>query len=585
MTTKSPAEFVHALDSSQRLHVLIVACASGAGLWLAVYLYGGLIDPRQVAWLIQGTGDSLQHYMGWEFFRDDEWRWPLGAMGNLASEIGTSIVYTDSVPLVAFLLKPLHAWLPEPFQYLGLVATGNLMLNAGVSCWVLMRCGVHPLAALPGALLVLLLPMATMRGIGAHGHEALGAHWLLWLGMFLLLLHPRLSCGSFLRWLGLLATAVLVHFYLFFMVGVLWAGWWLRAGWLDRAWKAPGLRWRWLMTGALTPGLIVLLMWVAGYFHYGADGGAGSGYGVFSAELLTYLNPLSRAWFMESGLTSLSYFLPGWLTPVGGQYEGQAYAGLGGLALLAMGAAVLGNRGWRQACQNWPAGMAWLLLLGIAMFVFALSDRVVVGYRVLELGYRPLLGPLADVLRSSGRLAWPLLYILLLATLVLLARQWSHRRLAWILVGLVMVQWVDLLEWHRWVQQRSSQLQQANSMRLPYAVLQANELEPVWRSHHRIVALPADDVGVLQPYTWLAASYDMSINVAHLARITSDTVMQATAAERERIARGELSADAVYVLTSAEWAERACALATVQCRNYDSVTVAWRVQPLPLEKE
>ena len=573
-------------DTSQRLCILMVACASGAGLWLAIHLYGGLLDPRQVAWLIQGSGDSLQHYMGWEFFRDDQWRWPPGALGNLASEIGTSIVYTDSVPLVAFLLKPMEAWLPESFQYLGLVVAGNLVLNAGVACWVLIRCGVHPMAALPGALLVLLQPIATMRGIGAHGHEALSAHWLLWLGMFLLLLHPRLSVGSALRWLGLLATAILMHFYLFFMVGVLWAGWWLRAGWLDHTWQTPGARWRWLLAGAVTPALIVLLMWAAGYFHYGADGGAGSGYGVFSAELLTYLNPLSRAWFMESGLTSLSYFLPGWLTPVGGQYEGQAYAGLGGLALLAMGTAVLGNRGWRQARLNWPGGMTWLVLLGLAMFVFALSDRVVVGYRVFELGYGSWLGPLTDVLRSSGRLAWPLLYILLLSTLVLLARQWPRRRLAWVLAGLVTMQWTDMLEWHRWMQHRAeSLLQQTDPKHLPYAVLNADELKPVWQSHQRIVALPADDVGVLHPYTWLAATYDMSINVAHLARITTDTVVQATSAERQRIERGELSADAVYVLTSAEWAERACAIATVQCREFDSVTVAWRATIQPLEKE
>ena len=560
--------------------------ASAAGLWLAIYLYGPLLDPRQVTWLIQGTGDSLQHYMGWEFFRDDEWRWPLGAMGNLASEIGTSIVYTDSVPLVAFLLKPIQAWLPEPFQYLGLVVAGNLVLNAGVSCWVLMRCGVRPLTALLGALLVLLQPSATMRGIGAHGHEALSAHWLLWLGIYLLLLHPRLSVGSALRWLGLLAAAILMHFYLFFMVGVLWTGWWLRAGWLDRKWQTPGLRWRWLMTGALTPALILLVMWAAGYFHYGADGGSGSGYyGVFSAEVLTYLNPLSRAWFMEGGLTSLSYFFPGWLTPVGGQYEGQAYAGLGGLLLLAMGTAVLGNRGWREACRNWPSGMTWLLLLGIAMFIFALSDRVVLGYRVFDLGYRSWLGPLADVLRSSGRLVWPLLYILLLSTLVLLARQWSHRRLAWVLAGLVILQWTDLLEWHRWMQHRTAQLQQASSASLPHAVLHADELEPVWQSHQRIVALPADDIAALQPYTWLAATYDMSINVAHLARITADTVAQATSAERQRIQDGELSADAVYVLTSPEWAQRACAITTVQCREFESVTVAWRARNQPLERE
>lgn len=555
---------------------LAVWLSAGVGAWLAFYLYGELIDPRQVAWLIH-ENDPLQHYMGWHYFRRDEWQWPLGAMSNLASDIGASIVFTDSIPLLAIPLKLLHGWLPDPFQYLGLVMLANLSLNAGVSCALLLRCGLRPVVALLGAVLMVSLPMATMRGLGAHGHEALSAHWLLLLGIWLVLLYPRLERGAGWRWVALLSIAVLVHFYLFFMVGVMWAGWWLRGVWRVRAWRDPMLRLQALGWGLATPLVVLLLMWLAGYFHYGAGGGAGGGYGVFSAEVLTFFNPMSAAWFLQGDdLVSLSYFLPGWLTPVWGQYEGQAYAGLGGLAVLAVGVSVLANRGWRTALAHWPGAMPWLLVLSLGMFLFALSDRVVLGYRLYELDYGRWLWPLPEVLRSSGRLAWPLLYVLLVAALLLLSREWSRRRLVWVLALLVLLQWVDLRPWHASVHHRlETRVQETSGAPLPYAVLQDASLDALWQSRERIVALPVEDLAVLRPYTWLAAEHGMSINVAHLARVSPETLEEATRHVRERLAVGDLDSDAVYLLTSPAWIERLCERDEVVCREFTPVTLAW----------
>lgn len=551
--------------------------ATFIGGWLAVYLYGGLIDPREVEWLLY-ENDPLQHYMGWHFFRRDEWQWPLGAMSNLASEVGTSIVYTDSIPLIALPLKLLHAWLPDPFQYLGLVMLANLMLNAGIACALLQRCGVSGWIALFGALLFVSLPMATMRGLGAHGHEALSAHWVVLLGIWLILFHAKLTWRAVLRWVALLSMAVLVHFYLFFMVGVLWGGWWLRALWCDRHLQTSLLIQRGGLSVALTPLCILLLMWAAGYFHYGGDGGAGVGYGVFSAEVLTYFNPFSQAWFLQGEeIVSLSSFLPGWATPVGGQYEGQAYAGLGGMGLLLVAGAVMGNRGWRHTTRQWPPALPWVLLLAFSMFLFALSDRVVLGYRLFELNYGRWIWPLSDILRSSGRLAWPLLYVLLLAGMVLLAHEWSRKRMAWVMACLVVLQWVDLRGWHASVHDRlEARLHETASAALPYEVLKIDELNELWASREHIIALPVEDLAVLRPYTWLAAQHDMSINVAHLARVTDETIALATRDERQRLNKQVTADNAVYVLTSPQWAEKVCRLDDMQCRRVEAVTVAWK---------
>ncbi len=554
--------------------VVLSACL---GAWLALHLYGGMLDPTQVDWLIH-ENDPLQHYLGWHYFRRDEWQWPLGGLTNLASGIGTSIVFTDSIPLVAIPLKLLHGVLPDPFQYLGLVMLANFMLNAGVACALLLRCGLSPVSSLLGASLFVSLPMATMRGIGAHGHEALSAHWLLLLASWLVLFRPYLDLQAIWRWCALLVVAVLVHFYLFFMVGVLWGGWAMRAGWLSRAWRSWQLKMIWGATLVMTPALVLLVMWGVGYFHYGSGGGGGGGYGVFSAELLTFFNPRSQAWFLQDeGRETLSAIFPGWLTPVWGQYEGQAYAGLGGMLLLLLGVALAVDKGPTRLQQLLPGGLPWLLAMMLGMFLFALSDRVVVGYRLFELGFGKWLWPLTDVLRSSGRLAWPLLYGLLIGTLLLLSREWSQRRLMILLVVVATLQWLDLKGWHAAVQERTSaRLEQMRHEPMPYDVLNAEELLPLWQSRTRIVALPVEDVSVLRPYTWLAAEHGMSINVAHLARITPEAIDSATAEERQRLLQGSLAEEAVYVLTAQDWVEHTCSLSGVQCREFEPVTLAWQ---------
>ncbi len=66
-------------------------------------------------------GDPAQHWLGWQFFRYSPLlQWPLGANPNWGMDIGSSIVFTDSIPLLAFIFKPLNALLPDTFQYCGL---------------------------------------------------------------------------------------------------------------------------------------------------------------------------------------------------------------------------------------------------------------------------------------------------------------------------------------------------------------------------------------------------------------------------------------------------------------------------------
>ena len=105
-----------------------------AFLWISG---GGILSPTHIGWLT--GGDPAQHFIGWQFFREAPLlQSPLGANSDFGMEIGSSLIYTDSLPLLAFLFKPLRALLPQPFQYMGLWMLVCFILQA-VFAWKLME--------------------------------------------------------------------------------------------------------------------------------------------------------------------------------------------------------------------------------------------------------------------------------------------------------------------------------------------------------------------------------------------------------------------------------------------------------------
>ncbi|WP_136067483.1 DUF6311 domain-containing protein [Modicisalibacter radicis] len=574
------AQFGSALKGHQQ--ALAVAVSALLGAWLALYLYGwSTIDPTQVRWLLT-EGDPFQHFIGWDAFRRDEWRWPLGAIPQLGTLIDSSIVFTDSIPLLALPLKLFHDALPDPFQYQGLVMLSNHVLNAAFACGLALRLGCRPVGSVLFAALLILLPIVTMRGLGAHGHEALTAHWLILWGLGLALRGGgRIGddISTMANWLCLLLVAVLVHFYLFFMVGTLWTAWWLCQlirSMTSRRHKASLS----LGVGAIISVASVLAtMWLAGYFQYGLDVGPGSGFGYFSAEAMTYINPLSEAWFFKgTEMSGASHVLPGWLTPIAGQYEGQAYAGIGALLFLLAGFLVAVRRlHWMQLRKL--SGEARLLAVALlGLFVFALGDRWVIGKLVWSVDYPALLAPLTEYIRSSGRMAWPLLYGLLLLCVVYLSKAIRYRNLIALLAIAWLAQWADLKPFHHFIHSGLAGRVASVANGSPYPALEDDRLDALLESHDSLSYLPGDDLGTLKPYTWLAVRHDLTLNVAYFARVDAQVLSDATAPEVKRVARGELDANRVYAITDGQLADAACGAGEVECFVIDQVTIAVRAR-------
>ena len=74
-----------------------------------IYLLGfDNLNFSNQSWLI--NGDLAQYQLGWKFYREDIWRFPLGLNPNYGISNGSSIIYSDSIPLCAIFLKYLEVF-------------------------------------------------------------------------------------------------------------------------------------------------------------------------------------------------------------------------------------------------------------------------------------------------------------------------------------------------------------------------------------------------------------------------------------------------------------------------------------------
>jgi hypothetical protein len=396
--------------------------AAALGMAVIAWTFGlQVLPPSRTAWMLTGTigPDPVQYWLGYTFFKSSPWSWPPGLNPAWGLEIGSSVFYSDSIPILAFLFKALHPLVEVP-QYWGmwLFACGALQ---AVMAWRLIGLATpHPLPRLAGAALFALSPTMLNR---LGGHFALGAHFLLLAALYLCLTRASAWLRA-AQWAGLILLASLIHSYLLPMVAGFWASDWLARA-VPRERRVAPLT----AEAVVAPGAGLLGLYLAGFFALRAGfGGTWGGYGEMQLDLLAPFDPPPWGALLPD--------LPGpdhWET-------GHSYAGLGVLLALLAGAVAYLRRPFPWLRARWP------LLLGVCvMLAVAVSHRVSVGGRVFELVALPgSVLAYADALRASERFLWPFAYALLLAAIFALVRGFGARRAGVVLAMLALVQFADM---------------------------------------------------------------------------------------------------------------------------------------------
>ncbi len=382
------------------LHAPALAAAAMGAAWFVLHAGVAVLDPTRVGWLM--GGDLATNYLGWSFFRGVRWALPLGANTAYPYPVGSTLGFSDSIPLVGVLLKPLAPLLPADFQYVGPWLLLCFALQGFVGAKLVRIVSRVPIAQALGGALFALAPPLLHRFLGPNtGHASLCAHWLVLAFLWIALapLDRRSAPGRFAAACALLFVASGTHPYFVVMGLALTAALAVRLAVVDRLLSPARLALAVAGSAAVAGGGLLIFGYVGSHVAT-----AVWGFGTFSADALALANPMgwSRLW---SGFS------------IGrGQYEGFGYLGGGALVLVAaaIGATIVARRrvtatAWRRAV---PAALA-----AVALGLVALSNVVTLGGReVLHLGGEVSSG-LAATFRSSGRFVWALDYVTLVAAI------------------------------------------------------------------------------------------------------------------------------------------------------------------------
>lgn len=505
-------------------------------LLLGVLAFFVIVGPRalyptNIAWL--GAGDPAQHYLGWLFFRNSEWSFPIGLNPTYGLELGSAIVFSDSMPLFAFLFKPFASLLPEPFQYSGIWLLACFVLQAWFG-WKLtgLLSDRIPIRVFSTGLFIFAPPMMWRL----HGHLSLVGHFVILAALYLAL-HPRLERRT-VAWASLLAVTALVHAYLLAMVALLWLA--------DLVGKSVQRKLpirKGTIELAVILSMIGIVCWQAGYFSVGAGVNNSGSYGFWRMNMLSIVD--ASGW---------SYVLKD-IPEAAGDYEGFNYLGLGVIFLIvcALPAALTGNTGLLETIRRFPA----LLVALAGLVVFAISNNVGFGSFGYEYYIPWKMQVLASVFRSAGRMFWPVFYAIIFVVIFLIVRGNSTRTAVYLLGFALVIQIVDTSAAWKGIRE--------TLMTEPITVWVTPMVDPFWEKagakYKKVHWIPPRDSSPQWlPIAAYAGTHGLATDAVYLARVGTLALKQARRMASDALKSGRYEADSLYILDESVFREAAFSL-------------------------
>ena len=373
------------------------------------------------SWLI--NGDLAQYQLGWKFYRDDIWRFPLGLNPNYGITNSSSIIYSDSIPLFAVFFKIFRGFLSEEFQYFSFWIFICIYLQALFSFKIIYYFTKNTPYSLVSSLFFIFSTILIYRsGI----HLSLTAHWLI-LGYF----YAQISAVNnkdFKKHL-IIYLSILIHFYFsLILMGIFF---------LEKIIKFKKLCFNDLISSFVIIIFSLILMYLIGYFTIGIDDGLGFGYGIYNFNLNSFFNPLGEN-YNES--FNWSFFLPT-LNFQNNEIEGFSYLGISGILFLILYFKYLFNGKSKIVFSKGTN-----VLIFFVFFIIATSNNVNFGNQdLITLELNKYLYGIFSSIRASGRLIWPIYYLIFIIGIVSIFQYTLNKKKPLLIISILAIfQLVDL---------------------------------------------------------------------------------------------------------------------------------------------
>ena len=169
-------------------------------------------NPTNTDWL--RTQDLISYQDAWNFYKNDDWRFPIGRIPNYGIEIGNSIVYADIIPIFAIFFKSLKNFLFFNFQYYSIWIFLSIFLQCYIAFLIIFKFTKSYNYSILGSIFFVISPVFISR-LGMH--IALASHWLILFAFYIETLNKK---KDLLRNLNILLS-LSIHFSLTIIITII----------------------------------------------------------------------------------------------------------------------------------------------------------------------------------------------------------------------------------------------------------------------------------------------------------------------------------------------------------------------------
>lgn len=500
-----------------RLPLLLLPLA----LFFALF-HPGMLDIGNAGWLVRGS-DNGENALGTHAWLHDP------APGVLRTQLlnapdGVPLLFTDSNPLIGIATRPFASLLPADAQFVGPWILLCLFLQVFFVWLLLKKFAPGPIALWCGVVLLAALPTLANRYI----HVNLMAHWLILWALWRFLDPAR--AGSNRGWAVLLLIAALVHNYLLIMVGLIWLTAMVeRFAVADRHGRVVLAR-----GAAAILAMVAGLAWLLGA---GEPHVVAGNYGAFAMPIDAPFNP---------GTPAYTRLLPSITQRDGRGFEGFQYLGAGLLLLLPIAAVIAWRRPPPDEQRASFGRLRWLVPTLVMLTLVAISNYPdIAGHMLPRFPLPTALISALDLVRASGRLFWPVAYVLVLVA-ILAAYRLPRAQADGLLALLLAVQIIDLSGMAAVIRARSAE---AGAHRL-YVLTPDPRWDSAVAAARDVTFVPPDairDLSLFQEVAWRAVGQGKPVRLVYAARDSIATV-ERQRREQAAFTAGQVDPHRLYIL-------------------------------------
>ena len=369
------------------------------GALIYIIIYGlHTLNPFYTDFL-RVTGDLGQHYYGWELYRfSDSFILP-GLMNKASYPYSVSVLFTDSIPLMAVLCKPFSLFTNSRLQYFGIWELICFYLQGfwGYKLIDMKSADKATMASKFIATFLIILSPCMLRRV--FYHIALSSHFLILIALYLTeTIASDTKCNYILKWALLGGLAASIHLYFIVIIGIVFVD----------AIIITLVKYRDKLLVVFLSGFsyclsALVVVFILGGFNSGMSSGA-PGIGYYSLNLLSFFQSDDD---FNTLMPPITYY-------EAGQYEGLVYLG-GGMLLLLILALFLSIYGLIKTRSISLHNFAYHIPSFLISLILATGGLFTFGSHLIY-EYRPsgLIETALSVVRASGRLALVCYYILFL---------------------------------------------------------------------------------------------------------------------------------------------------------------------------